>query len=297
MTEQKKELQEKYESLAGKKAFGGWDEKTLKVKIAELERNDEDDDVKIDPNKTYVFKLLGDYSPVKYFPNEAEVYHKGKIRKIRNANTEDSPYVDEQDDNAKPSSKPIVFTNGRFEVQGTQANIVRYLLASDSIKGKDKVLPKNIVIKDMFELEDRSAIIKSKLQKEEDEFEARKLVKNSKVDDLRNYLRSVYLVGVDVLEDDEIILEATNRIKEDAKEWLRDFQNPKHKIKADIQKLFAKGELDDTGNTVKWKKTGGVILNYDDKSGVRSDDILTKFVIAGGKEADDFKKVMATKLA
>lgn len=302
MTEKKKELQEKYKEVYGKRPSPAWDEVKLQEMIDNFQEEDEDpkkDELNIDPSKSYTFRLKGDYAPIWYFPSKMKTWDddKKKSRAIRVVSIEDSPYVDEQDEDAKSDSKSIIFTNGKLILQGTEKSRIKYLLASDGISGKKTILPENMHLKDKFELENKELVIKSKLDREENEEKARKLVNDSKTEELRNYLRSVYLTDVDNLSDDEIKLEAKNKVKTDAKEWLEGFNNPKHEIKANIQKLFSKGELDDTGSVIKWRKTGGVIMNYDDKSDVRADDALTKFIMAGGKEADDFKKVMATKLA
>lgn len=299
MTE-KEELQEKYKSLYGKKAFAGWDEEKLKELIAEKEsaESDERPEFEIDPDKTYVFKLVGEHAPVSFYPSTMKTYDEftKRSRQIRVCSIEESPYVDEQADDAEEDFKPIIFTEGELRISGKDANRIKYLLATDSIKGKGKTLPENQHLVNRFELEDKSALIKLKLQREDDEVEAKQLVKKASQEDLRNYLRSVYLLAVDTMSDDEILLEAAIKAKQDPTNWLKDFNNPLHKIKGGIQKLFAKGELDDSNGAIKWRKTGGVILNYDEKLGVRSDEVLAKWALIDSKEAKDFKQTMDSKL-
>lgn len=298
-----KELREKYKSLYGKLPAPAWKEDKLQEMIdnfdGEVLKVDElpDDYIKIDPNETYVFKLVEYSDANKYFPTEMNTFDEkeGRIRKIRCSALEDSPYVDEQTAEAKRDSIDIFFVRGEYRVRGVEANRIKYLLASDLISGKKQHCPENRAIAGTIQLEDKGLITKAKLVAEENEFKAKQLVRTSSQEDLRTFLRSVYSVGVDALGDDEVLLEANIKAKQDAGLWLRDFENPIHKYKASVQKLFGMGELSDDDGVVKWKKTGAVVLHYDEK-GERSDDVLAKFLLQDTQEAKDFKKVMDTKL-
>lgn len=302
--DKKKELQEKYEELYSKKAFAGWDEEKLEDMISKKEDEPQSkskkDSVVIDPNKTYTFKLKGDFAPVSFYPTEMEAYDSGskRSRQIRCVSIEDSPYVDEQDGGSKEDETPIVFTGGVLQLSGTQTNRIKYLLASDSIAGKDKTLPKNSHLANRFELEDRGALSKANLKKEDDILEALQMIRKASLSDVKDFLRSYYLSDVDNNSKEDIIVEASAKAKDKPEIWLKDFNNPKHKIKADIQRLFTKGELDDSNGSVKWKKTGGIILTYDDAIGQpRADEVLAKFALLDTKEAKDFKKTMEDKLS
>ena len=298
--DKKKELQEEYKELYGKGAVISWNEATLEEKISEKKNpKEEEDGIVIDPNKTYVFKLKGEFAPVSFYPTEMETYDvvSKRSRKIRCVSIADSPYVDEQDADSTEDDKPIVFTEGGLQLQGTEANRIKYLLASDSIVGKEKTLPKNGHLANRFELEDREALSKAKLKKEDSIFEALQMIRKANLTDIKDFLRSYYLSDVDNSTKEDIIVDASGKAKDKPEIWLTDFNNPKHKIKADVQRLFNKGELSDSNGVIKWKKTDGAITNYDENSGVRADEVLTKFAMLDTKEAKDFKKTMEDKLS
>lgn len=308
--EEIKELREEYETLFGKKAFGGWSEEELIAKIDAKKLGEEPKKVKqkeevvnkgfeVDPSKTYHFRVLSrSTNPTKILPREAKVWceETGTTRVIRLCSTEDSPYKDEQDPDALIDRKPIVITNGELHLSGTEANRVKFLLAFDGNAAKKKVLPINASIKGMYELVNKGQEVDLALSKDELELEAMLLIKNAKDTDLKNYMRSVYLLGVDGMTSKEIKLEANKKIKEslaNARDILKDFNNPLHEVKSKVQRLFQLGELSDEGDVVKWKN-GSVIIQI--KSGERADHTLAKFVLEGSKQAKDFESVMNTKL-
>lgn len=348
--DKKKELQEKYEDLYGKKAYYAWTEKELQEKIdartpktetakpvveemkpevkqevvqpkeeikpvevkkeevkviekpketkKQKEEVQEEKEFEIDPNKTYHFRLLeNSTSPRKILPREAKVWHEPtkSTRIIRLCSTEESPFKDEQDEDAIIDRKPLIITDGNLYIEGTEANRIRFLLEYDGNASKKKTLTGNGHIAKMYELVDNQKEVADKLTAEEAELEARILVKDANEEDLKNYLRSVYLLPVDTMSPKEIRLEANNLAKDEAnaKDILKNFNNPIHKIKAKVQRLFSAGELDDKEDTVRWKN-GSVILQL--KKGERADDALAKWVLEGSQSAKDFVSVADSKL-
>lgn len=301
--DKKKELQDQYAELYGKGAFKGWDEEKLQEMISAKEetapKKAKKEQFNIDPNKTYVFKLTGEFAPVTFLPTEMNAYdvESKRSRKIRCVSTEDSPYVDEQDENSKTDALPLVFNKGYVYIDGTSTNRIKYMMASDFMKGKSKTLPENAHIVGRVDVEDKDLIIADKRKKEDKVYEAMGLIRTAKLQDVKDYLRSVYLIDVDKADEDEVMIEASAKIKEDAEEWTTNFNSPKHKIKSNIQRLFNTGELEESGGEVKWKKSSGVILTYDEKKGERADDVLAKFAMLDTKEAKDFKKSVEDKLS
>lgn len=296
----KKDLQKEYEELHHKKPFAGWNEKELQERI-DLFREDKPEQMKeeefnIDPNKTYTFKMKEPFSSVVFFPMTMETWDGKRIRTIRCSATEESPYVDEQDEKATVDKTPIIINRGELIVQGTDSIRIKYILASDYIAGKEKTLPKNQNIAQTIELYDEGEVVREKLKRENDEFDARKLINTATHEEIRDYLRSVYLVNSDSMNEDELKVFAIEKVKKDASIWLKEFVNPKHKLKANIQRLFGKGELTDDNGEVRWKQGGGLIIRYDESKS-RSDEALAKFAMLDSKESEDFKKTMAIKLA
>lgn len=294
--ETKKELQERYEELFGKKPFAGWSEEDLKTKITNKEKEDEGDEFNIDPKKEYHFRLRKE-SPRKILPREAKVWCEKTqtTRIIRLSSTEDSPYKDEQDPDSLLDRNPIVITDGNLYISGVNSNRVKFLLAFDGNASKETILPINEHLRGMYELVNKEKEDNSKLSAEDVELKARLLVKDADLEDLKDYLRSVHLMAVDSMTSTEIRLAGNEKAKDykNALDILKNFNNPLHKIKAKVQKLFNKAELDDSQGVVKWSN-GAIILNL--KKDERADDALAKWVLEGSKEAKDFIKVADTKL-
>lgn len=299
--DKKKELQDKYEQLYDKKAYHGWDEGKLKELIAEKNEEgmvEEFEEFEIDPSKTYHFRLTQkSTNPRKILPREAKMWHEPtqKTRIIRLCSTEDSPFKDEQDENALVDRKPLIITDGNLYLEGIEANRIRFLLEYDGNASKSKTLPVNAHIAKMYELVDNQKEVSDRLTAEEVELKARVMIQDSNEDELRNYLRSVHLLAVDTMTEKEVRLAGSGLAKDpnNAKEMLKNFNNPLHKIKAKIQKLFITGDLDDKENAVRWSN-GSIILQL--KKNERADETLAKWVLEGTAAAKDFISVVDTKL-
>lgn len=264
----------------------------------EIEEDEEPEEFEIDPNKTYHFRLIqNSTNPRKILPREAKVWHEPTetTRLIRLCSTEKSPYVDEQDENAVIDRKPLIITDGNLFIEGTEANRIKFLLAFDGNAAKSKTLTGNGHIAKMYELVDNQKEVADKLTAEEAELEARILVKDANEEELRNYLRSTHLLDVDNMTSKEVRLKGNDLAKNEAnaKDILKNFNNPIHKIKAKVQKLFGAGELDDKEDVVRWKN-GSIILQL--KKGERADDALAKWVLEGSQGAKDFVSVADSKL-
>ena len=203
---------------------------------------EEEKEFEIDPNKTYHFRLLQNTtSQRKILPREAKVWHEPtkSTRIIRLCSTEDSPFKDEQDEDAILDRKPLIITDGNLFIEGTEANRIRFLLEYDGNAAKKKTLTGNGHIAKMYELVDNQKEVADKLTAEEAELEARVLVKDADEEELRDYLRSVHLLPVDTMTSKEIRLQANNLAKNEvnAKDILKNFNNPIHKIKAKVHTI------------------------------------------------------------
>lgn len=256
-------------------------------------------ELEIDPQVIYEFKMPSKPEGVAMIPREQRAWCEvqKKIREIRYCKTEESPYVDEQSEDARPERLPITFNNGSLRINGSNAAAIRYLLASDQIKGKSKILPQNASVRDKYYLVDKSAITKSKLKYEDDEFEAKTIIKNADIEDLRTYIRSAFRQHF--ADNDELLLFASQKAGDHSEGFIKDFNNPLHKLKAQVQVLFERGILTDTKGVVSLKETGGMVLTYNqtqkDGTVMRADEALAKWILAGSEDSKSFKAILDEK--
>lgn len=297
---EKKELQEKYEELFGKKAFGGWNEEQLQEKIDAFEedKKPKKEEFKIDPNETYEFELIGKFASGKTYQiqQESKVWDEEtkSIRRVRLAPFEDSPYVDEQREDTTVSSRPISFSYGKLNVKGTDAFKIKYLRALDSIEGKEKTLPENAGERNLFRMIDKVAKIDEELELEENKLKAKQVVAKAGETDLANFMRSRF--GSETVkgkEPKQVKTEAYQKADENPSLFIVDFNNPKHKIKAQLQKAHEKGEITVADGEVS-NKQGKSIYKFD--AGRHAfDEAVARWVMEGSKEAKEFQSFIEDK--
>lgn len=304
MQEEKKELQKQYEELFGKKPSFKWSAEELQSKIdnAGSEELAEKDDtvfkgIKIDPKRRYHFRLKHRANPQTFLPREAKVWDEEaeKTRTIRLCSVESSPYIDEQQEDAHTDATAAVFIDGNLYINGTEANKIKFVLAFDGYDKKKTILPMSEDLRDMYELVDEEKLSLANLNKEEAILDAKMLIKTAKIGEIRNFMRSVFLLGVDQMNDSDVKTSAYSSAETNPYIFLNEFTNPIHEVKANIQKLFGLQLLIEAEGSVRWADNGGVILTYNDKK-ERADDALAKFVILGDKPAKEFKERMESKL-
>lgn len=252
----------------------------------------------VDPNSSYTFKL-NRVERLRIIPREATIWDEkeGRIRKIRYVRTEESPYVDEQDENSVVERAPISFTNGTKVVSGRDRALINYLLAYDGNGGKKKILPANNSIKNLYTLYDPNAKARAERQLEELRNKARNLVQEADYEKLRAYIRSTY--GAVPTSEDEAKAYAYGKIstlpkpgKPHAAELIiEDFNNPKHMLKAKIQEALSAGVIKTSNDKIMVGATGALIIRYDSKSG-RFDEVLANHILKGGEDAEAIKKLI-----
>lgn len=302
MQEEKKELQKQYEELFGKKPSFKWDAKELQSKIDKFDTEEVEDTaifkgIKIDPKRRYHFRLKHRANPQTFLPREAKVWDEDteRTRTIRLCSVENSPYIDEQQEDAHTDATAAVFIDGNLYINGTEANKIKFVLAFDGYDKKKTILPMSEDLRDMYELVDEDKLSIANLNKEEAILDAKMLIKGSKMSDIKNFMRSVFLLSVDQMSDSDVKTSAYASAETNPYTFLNEFTNPIHEVKANIQKLFGLQMLIEADGAVKWADNGGVILTYNDKK-ERADDALAKFVILGEKPAKEFKERMESKL-
>lgn len=301
MTEKKKELQEKYKEVYGKRPSPAWDEVKLQEMIDNFQEEEEvskKEEFEIDPNETYEFELIGKYATGKTYQiqQEAKVWDEDtkSIRRVRLAPFEDSPYVDEQREDTNVSSRPLTFSYGKLSIKGTDAYKIKYLRSLDSIEGKEKVLPENMGEKNLFRMIDKAKVIDSELELEENKLKARQTVSKANDTDLANFMRSRF--GADLVkgkDSKQIKTSAYQKADEMPTLFLVDFNNPKHKIKSQLQKAFEKGDILVVDGEIS-NKQGKSVFKFD--TGRHSfDEAAARWIMEGSKEAKEFQSFIEDK--
>jgi len=250
---------------------------------------------KIDPKKSYTFKMTNGSEGLSIIPRTQRVWceTEGKIRDIRYCKTEDSPFVDEQTEGAREERLPLSFFKGELTIEGTDASAIKYLMASDQIAGRKRILPQNESVRGRYYLIDTEADIEAALEDEEATNEAKEIIKAAKEEDLEAFIRSQFHPSSEKIADAKSLrLYAYSQAKGHSAKFIKDFNNPLHQLKAKVQKMFEAGLLDDTSGVVSYKDTKGQILVYSEG---RADEALAKWILEGSKEALTFKEVLEEK--
>ena len=306
--EEKKELQARYEELYEKKAFAGWDVDKLKELIADKEQTPEPtkDEVKttstkcpvmdfeIDTDEVYEFVLQRRKEAKHNIPTTARVWDEGtkSIREIRYCRTEESPYVDQQSVDSKVERELIRFASEILAVRGTEVAKIRYLLAYDANGDKEKILHNNAPIKNLYRLRDKTAEKTAEIENARNVIKAGNIINDAKPEELKNFMRSRFSISG---EDNHILTQAFSKSKDYATLFITDFTNPKHRIKALVQQAEEKGLIKVEGSDIKYTQTSALITTFD-KDRFSFDESLTRWILAGDKEAKEFLSVLEGKL-
>jgi len=243
----------------------------------------------IDPDGVYEFTLHRDEMK-RHIPSTMRVWdeHEQKIRQVKLTNTESSPYVDEQDPEAK-TLPSLVFTKGKLVVSGREPNKIKYLLALDGNSAKDRVLPENRREKGLFSLRDFADEKRLALAKVERELDAQTIVKETDVEKLQVFLQS--RLGIK-LELDEVKERAYKLAKANPSAFIDHLNDPIHEMKAKFQNLVADGTVIVDKGDVILTSSKQVIYNYDPAKVSRVDEDVAKFCLTQSPEAKQLKKVL-----
>lgn len=246
-------------------------------------------DYVIDPDGVYEFTLNVDQKS-RHIPPTAEVWdeHYKAIRKVRLTSTEQSPYVDDQDENAKTSAS-LIFKDRKLVLNGTQASAIKYLLSLDGISGKEKILPQNRTDKNLFSLRDFAKEKKAEQDRLEKVLDAQLIVKETSVDKLGVFLRSRLGVKIDELE---VKARAYKLAEANPSAFIDHINDPIHDLKAKFQELVEKGTVVLDNGDVILTASKAVIHRYDPKTVRRVDEDVAKFILAQSEEAKTLKKVL-----
>lgn len=258
-------------------------------------------DMEFDPQKTYEFKMTSKVEGTSFVPRSQKVWceTQQRIREIRYCKTEKSPFLDEQDENSREERLPLQFTKGSLKLDGSNAPAIKYLLASDQIRGRKKTLPQNTSVLNKYYLVDNEAVAKVKLATEEQITKARIVIRDADDESLDNFVRSEFRKSF--TDEKDLRNFAYSQVPEFAEKFLKQFNNPLHKLKAEMQVLFERGYLTDTKGVVTWSDTKGEILTFvtskSDGTRVRADEALAKWILEGTEDSKAFQISAEEKLA
>lgn len=243
----------------------------------------------IDPDAIYEFTLHRDEQR-RHIPSTARVWdeHEQRIRQVKLTQTEDSPYLDEQDPEAR-TLPSLIFNKGKLTLTGREANKIKYLLALDGNSAKEKVLPENRREKGLFSLRDFAEEKRQSLAKLERELDAQTIVKETDVEKLQVFLQS--RLGVK-LELDEVKERAYKLAKANPSAFIDHLNDPIHEMKAKFQNLVSDGTVIVDKGDVILTASKQVIYNYDPAKVSRVDEDVAKFCLTQSPEAKQLKKVL-----
>ena len=253
-------------------------------------------DFEIDPNRTYEFHLRKKRIGRKNVPRTALVWdeEEGRIREIRYTKTEATPYKEDQDENAIPATIAPVFRDGKLKVQGSNEPLIRFMLAYDGFDKKTRIHDRNKHEKALYTLYEPEKEQKALRTRGEVISKATKAVEEADVEKLKNFLSSRF--GKKGLTEDGVIGESYDLARKYPLDFIRDLNNPIHKIKAELSTLLDSGVLSERSGTVVWTESGSKAFTFDPTKGKPVLDVLSKWVLAGSPQAKEFKEVMYSKL-
>jgi hypothetical protein len=282
VSEEKKELQDEYRELYGKNPAPMWNEDKLRELIELKQTPSEQDLFVINPKKIYEFRLQGAYKTrnrQQIQPETNAWCEKTKQRRVlRLCQYEESPWKDEQSEGAKTYDRPLTFVKGVLRVDGRDAFKIRHLINCDQIAGKAVVLQENLKYKDVFYLRDEEKENEASLDQELQAIDAKIVARTANLSDLENFLRSKF-GALSVLDKNEsqIRVFAITKAGENPALFNKDFNNPKHKIKATFQKAKEKNLIKEVDGTVV-NKTGATVYRFD--AGRHSfDEALARWIL------------------
>lgn len=282
VSEEKKQLQEEYKELYGKNPAPMWGEDKLKELLEQKQTSSEQDLFKISPKKVYEFRLQGEYverNRQQIQPETNAWCEKTKSRRVlRLCQYEESPWKDEQSEDAKTYDRPLTFVMGVLKVDGRDAFKIRHLINCDQIAGKANILQENMRYRDVFNLRDVEAENEAELSNEEAIIDAKIVARAANLSDLENFLRSRFgPLSVQDKKESDVRIFAIKKAGDNPALFNKDFNNPKHKIKAAFQKAEEKDIIKVVDGTVV-NSTGAVVYRFD--AGRHSfDEALARWIL------------------
>ena len=192
---------------------------------------------------------------------------KGELRNWRYIYGYPSVWVDEQ---VKPEpskqqifneKNDIIFSKGYIRVKGTDRAKIQALMLNDGFEGnKNKVNDIPVI----FELIDEGKAMQSLRSEKDLRFEAESLARTANIDDM---LPVAMLYGIDVSSDEvdneSIRTQFIIMAEQNPKQFIDNFNNPKHKAKYAVVKALQGGLVSVQNNKLIFRESGRALFEVD----------------------------------
>lgn len=257
-------------------------------------------ELKFDSSTVYTFELVGEDGSKhegKYvIPTSGLSWDedKNKYRKVRLSPTSESPFVDEQGEDAVTSRSPIIFRKGRLTVSGQEAYKIKYLLSLDHNSEKKSGVNFKSIYK--YKLIDKELTEKEKAELRKLKLKIQNILAEASKEDLADYLLAEYNFVPQTDTFEEVFNKASAYAEVNPKHVLDTFQTEASKMKARFKLAFAKNILKNTKGVVTWADTGTEVQVFKPKEDEQLTDLMVDWVSKNSKEATDFVKKLATKM-
>lgn len=254
-------------------------------------------EIKIDPKKTYNFKLNKEHKGQYIVMGRTKVWDEESqsIRIIRLTSNYETPYEDEQGDDAIPATTSITFKRGLANISGREANKIRYLLAHDGniAKGQD-ISPSSKHLSYRWELINLEEVFKGTVSVKKLKHQLReKLFKASK-EELYDFAVATYGYKAKTSTAEELLDFALEKVEREPNVVKDNFATKESKLKSKIIGLFRDGTLKNTKGIVTWTDGGIEVGQFKTDEENKLTDLMIEFIAKGSKEAKIFEKKLAT---
>lgn len=254
------------------------------------------DSFEIDYDQVYKFKLTTPHEGRYIIQSESlAMDDNGKRRQIRYSEIEDSPYVDEQDEDAPVSSRVIEFIKGELHVKGSEASKIRYLLAHEGNADKAKKMPYGKPIFS-FRMIDQASEFKNKAAHSKLVLKVQSALVDATKTELADFLKVEYGYKPVTNTHEELLEMALAKAKENPEFVNKNFNTEESKTKAIILRALEAGTLRESNGSLFWTESGKEIATFKIKEGEKLVDHVWEWITKESKEAKEFAKQVDSKL-
>lgn len=250
---------------------------------------------KWDKSRMYRFELIGSGKNHKgryIIPTESTVYDEEiGYREVRLSPTENSPYVDEQRDNARASNQTIIFSKGRLSISGREAYKLNYLMALDHNADKKNAKAKSIY---KYRLIDEEKVFKDLATIKKLRIKAQSMLLDANKEELADWLRSEYNFTPKVNTVDELVNKALAYAERDPEHAIRTFNSEDSRMKSRLIQAFKKKVLVNNKGKVSWGDTGTEIKVFKITTDNKLTDQMVDWISKGSEDSTEFVKKFAT---
>lgn len=254
------------------------------------------EELTIDPNKTYVFKLNKEHKGHYVVMGRTKVWDEDKktIRIIRLTNNYESPFEDEQGEDAIPNTSAITFIKGMAKISGREASKIRYLLAHDgNIEKGSNISPSSRHLSYRWELVRLEEVFKKTVSDRKLKHQLREKLFKATKEELYEFAVATYGYKFKTNTSDELLDFALEKVEREPLVVKNNFATKESKLKAKIIGLFRDGTLKNNKGIVTWADGGIEVGQFKVDDENKLTDLMIEFIAKGSKEAKIFEKKLA----